>query len=574
MQDVKHILFVPHSSEQPVNALLLARKLASVATSRGYETTTVQSIEQLDTITAVDYVVVVGRQPNLVDALKNKKVSIVSLDLIQNDAEDILQNALTNATTLDQLVSNAPVSGATKFVAITACPTGVAHTFMAAEALQQGAKKLGYDIQVETQGSVGAKNILSDADIANADIVILATDIEVNTDRFAGKRVYRCGTGFALKQTNKAFENAIKEATVLESNHGQATAAASHDKKEKISLYKHLLTGISFMLPMVVAGGLILAISLIFGLNPVEGTLGGNLSVIGKTALTLMVPMLSGYIAYSIADRPGLAPGLIGGFLAAGPLGAGFLGGIVSGYLAGYVALFIAKKVPLPQSVESLKPILIIPLFATLITSLIMFYVVGSPVAYLFDAMKNFLNNMGTANAIAMGMLLAGMMCIDLGGPINKAAYAFTVGLLTTNTYMPMAATMAGGMVPPLGMAIATFLAKAKFDQAERDAGKASFVLGLCFISEGAISFAAKDPMRVIPSCILGGVLTGALVAYFHCELLAPHGGLFVLLIPNAINHGLLYLIAIFSGSILTGVSYALLKKKHTELVEAEPQKA
>lgn len=570
MQDVKHILFVPNSSEQPVNALLLARKLASVASSRGYETTTVQSVEQLDQVTA-DCVVVIGRQPQTIDALKDKKVSIVSLDLIQNDADEILNNALAHATTLDQIVSNAPASGATKFVAITACPTGVAHTFMAAEALQQGAKKLGYDIHIETQGSVGAKNILSDADIANADIVILATDIEVNTDRFAGKRVYRCGTGFALKQTNKAFENAIKEATVLESNAAQ-TATTSSDKKEKVSLYKHLLTGISFMLPMVVAGGLILAISLIFGLNPVEGTLGGNLSIVGKTALTLMVPMLSGYIAYSIADRPGLAPGLIGGFLAAGPLGAGFLGGIVSGYLAGYIALFIAKKVPLPQSVESLKPILIIPLFATLITSLIMFYVVGSPVAYLFEAMKNFLNNMGTANAVLMGMLLAGMMCIDLGGPINKAAYAFTVGLLTTNTYMPMAATMAGGMVPPLGMAIATFLAKAKFDQAERDAGKASFVLGLCFISEGAISFAAKDPMRVIPSCILGGALTGALVAYFHCELLAPHGGLFVLLIPNAINHGLLYLIAIFSGSVVTGITYALLKKKHIEVLE--PQKA
>lgn len=566
MQNTKHILFVPNSPEQPINALILARKLASVASSLGYKNTVAQSMETMDTQQA-DHVIFIGRRPSLTDALKDKQVSIVSLDVLQNNAEDILNNALNTSTTTEALASTSTASSrsASKFVAITACPTGVAHTFMAAEALQQGAAKHGYQINIETQGSVGAKNILTPESIAEADIVILATDIEVNTDRFIGKRVYRCGTGFALKQTDKAFANAIKEATVLESGTQQSQDEAKSEKKEKVGVYKHLLTGISYMLPMVVAGGLILAISLFFGLNPAEGTLAANLGLIGKTALTLMVPMLSGYIAYSIADRPGLTPGLIGGFLAAGPLGAGFLGGIASGYIAGYIALFLAKKVKLPQSVESLKPILIIPLFASLITGLIMVYVVGHPVAYIFDAMKHFLNNMGTGNAVLMGMILAGMMCIDLGGPINKAAYAFTVGLLTTNTYMPMAATMAGGMVPPLGMAIATFIAKAKFDQAERDAGKAAFVLGLCFISEGAISFAARDAVKVIPSCIIGGAITGALVAFFGCQLMAPHGGIFVLLIPNAINHAFLYLASILAGSIVTGVVYAVIRKKNPE---------
>lgn len=567
MEDVKHILFVPNSTNQPVNASILARKLSKTATQQGYANTVIQSFEDIADSPA-DQIIFIGDKPTDISTLQNKNISIVSLDVVQSNAIEILANALSTSTTADQLATTTTATSATRFVAITACPTGVAHTFMAAEALQQGAKKHGYDIQIETQGSVGAKNILSPEQVAQADIVILATDIEVNTDRFVGKRVYRCGTGFALKQTDKTFEQAIKEATVLDS--GNQPTADQEDKKEKAGIYKHLLTGISYMLPMVVAGGLILAISLIFGINPTEGSLGANLAMIGKTAMMLMVPMLSGYIAYSIADRPGLTPGLIGGLLAAGPLGAGFLGGIASGFIAGYIALFLAKKLKLPQSVESLKPILIIPLLASLVTGLLMVYVVGTPVAYLFEILKSFLSGMGSTNAILMGMVIAGMMCIDLGGPINKAAYAVAIGLFTTNNYMPIAAAMAGGMVPPLGMAIATFLAKAKFEQADRDTGKASFVLGLCFVSEGAISFAAKDAKRVIPSCILGGVLTGALVAYFHCELKTAHGGIFVLVIPNAMNNGLLYLLAIAAGSIVTGITYALLKQKQPAMVTTE----
>lgn len=569
MQTIKSVLFVINS-QQYVNALILAKKLSQLAQQQGYDSAIIAVQDQLPE-QDFDTVVFIGQAPSQLEAFNDYAVATISLQQAMDNAEQSLQDALSKTTTVAQLATQPNAQPqAQNFVAVTACPTGVAHTFMAAEALQQGAAKLGYRIQVETQGSVGAKNILTDEAIAAADIVILATDIEVNTDRFVGKRVYRCGTGFALKQTDKAFTEAITEAKLLESSKQNSQKANPEANKEKTGVYKHLLTGVSFMLPMVVAGGLLIALSLCFGLNAAEqaGSLAAVLKQIGAAAFSLMVPMLAGYIAYSIADRPGLAPGLVGGLIAT-QLNAGFLGGIVAGFLAGYIALFLAKKIKLPTSLEALKPILIVPLLGTLSVGLIMFYVVGHPVAQIFEMMKDFLNNMGTTNAVLMGIVLASMMCIDLGGPINKAAYAFTVGLLTTNTYMPMAATMAGGMVPAIGMAIATLLAKQKFNQNERDAGKAAFVLGLCFISEGAIPFAAKDPIRVIPACIAGGAVTGALVALFHCELVTPHGGIFVLLIPNAISHAWLYLAAIAIGSCITGVIYALLKRREVVEVQA-----
>lgn len=569
MQTIKSLLFVINS-QQYVNALILAKKLAQIAQQQGYDSAIISVQDELPE-QDFDAVVFIGQIPSQLEAFNDYAVATISLQQAMDNAEQSLQEALSNPTTVAQLATQPnDQRQAQNFVAVTACPTGVAHTFMAAEALQQGAAKLGYRIQVETQGSVGAKNILTDEAIAAADIVILATDIEVNTDRFVGKRVYRCGTGFALKQTDKAFAEAMTEAKVLESSKQNNQKTNQDANKEKTGVYKHLLTGVSFMLPMVVAGGLLIALSLCFGLNAAEeaGSLAAVLKQIGAAAFSLMVPMLAGYIAYSIADRPGLAPGLVGGLIAT-QLNAGFLGGIVAGFLAGYIALFLAKKIKLPTSLEALKPILIVPLLGTLSVGLIMFYVVGHPVAQIFEMMKDFLNNMGTTNAVLMGIVLASMMCIDLGGPINKAAYAFTVGLLTTNTYMPMAATMAGGMVPAIGMAIATLLAKQKFNQSERDAGKAAFVLGLCFISEGAIPFAAKDPIRVIPACIAGGAVTGALVALFHCELVTPHGGIFVLLIPNAISHAWLYLAAIAIGSCITGVIYALLKRREVVEVQA-----
>ncbi|MDO5651190.1 MAG: fructose-specific PTS transporter subunit EIIC [Moraxella sp.] len=491
---------------------------------------------------------------NVVDWLLNQPLGTSSTSVAANttDATDI-----TDTT-------DKPL----KFVAITACPTGVAHTFMAADALKMGADKLGYQIDVETQGSVGAKNILSSEAIAAADFVILATDIEVDTERFVGKKVYRCKTGFALKQTNKAFSDAINTAQPLSAK--TIAVNTSTTDGEKSSIYKHLLTGVSYMLPMVVAGGLLIALSFVFGIKAfeVDGSLADMLMTTGKAAFGLMVPMLAGYIAYSIADRPGLAAGLIGGILA-NEMGAGFLGGIVAGFLAGFSAKFLVQQLKLPSTLEALKPILIIPLLSSLVVGLVMFYVVGEPVAYLLTAMETFLKNMGTTNAVLMGLVIGAMMCVDLGGPINKAAYAFSVGLLTTQTYLPMAIAMAGGMVPAIGMGLATLVAAKKFNDTERSAGKAALVLGACFISEGAIPFAAKDPARVIPCCIAGGAVTGGLVALFGNQLVAPHGGVFVMLIPGAISKPVLYLVAIAIGSVVTGAAYTILKGSDAKAEQA-----
>ncbi|WP_219863330.1 PTS fructose-like transporter subunit IIB [Vreelandella piezotolerans] len=466
----------------------------------------------------------------------------------------------------------APTSsaGGKNIIAVTACPTGVAHTFMAAEALAEAGKAMGHQIRVETQGSVGAQNQLTDDDIAAADVVVLACDIEVDPSRFAGKRIYRTSTGNALKKPRPTLEAALTDAAVEDGTSTAGSATAKKSIKEK-GIYKHLLTGVSFMLPMVVAGGLLIALSFVFGIEAFqeEGTLAAALMQIGGgTAFALMIPVLAGYIAYSIADRPGIAPGMIGGMLAA-EIGSGFIGGILAGFLAGYVALAVTRYVKLPSSVESLKPILIIPLIASLVTGLTMIYVIGEPVAAVLSALTSFLESMGSTNAVLLGILLGAMMCFDLGGPVNKAAYTFGVGLLASETYGPMAAIMAAGMVPAIGMGIASFVARNKFSAPEREAGKASFVLGLCFISEGAIPFAAKDPLRVIPACIAGGAVTGALSMLVGAKLMAPHGGIFVLLIPNAITPALLYLGAIVVGSLITGLGYAFIKRGAAQVAVA-----
>ncbi|MEZ9834467.1 PTS fructose transporter subunit IIBC [Vibrio breoganii] len=495
--------------------------------------------------------------------LVNKKVYQGNIKDAVKNANAFIENAQQHAITLTSdavSTSSTESSDSKKIVAITACPTGVAHTFMAAEALEDEAVRQGHQIKVETRGSVGAKNQLTEQDIEQADLVIIAADIDVPLDRFNGKLLYCTKTGPALKKTKQEIEKAFLEATPYQAT-GGASAEVSAESK---GVYQHLMTGVSHMLPVVVAGGLIIALSFVFGIEAFkqEGTLAAALmSIGGGSAFALMIPVLAGYIAFSIADRPGLAPGLVGGMLAS-TLGAGFLGGIAAGFIAGYSAKFIADKLSLPQSMEALKPILIIPFVATLFTGLVMIYVVGSPVAATMSGLENFLNTMGAGNAVMLGILLGAMMCFDLGGPVNKAAYAFGVGLLASQQYAPMAAIMAAGMVPALGMGLATFLAKSKFEASAREAGKASFVLGLCFISEGAIPFAAKDPMRVIPSCMAGGALTGALSMLFGAELLAPHGGLFVLLIPNAISPVLMYLVAIAAGTAVTGFSYAFLKKR------------
>lgn len=524
---------------------------------KGVEKVSQEQINNADVIVAVGPVSSLAR-------FEGKKVYQATLEACFENPGKVLKSAADQVTvyvhTKTQARANEPTSSIKRIVGVTACPTGVAHTFMAAEAIEEEAKAEGLWVKIETRGSVGAKNQLTAEEIAQADLVIIAADIDVDMSRFDGKKVYRTSTGLALKKTKQEFKKAFETAQIYTSSGAKNSEATG---QEKGGIYKHLMTGVSHMLPLVVAGGLCIALSFVFGIDAFkeEGTLAAALMQIGgDTAFALMVPVLAGFIAFSIADRPGLAPGLIGGMLAS-TLGAGFLGGIVAGFIAGYSAKFIADKLHLPNSMAALKPILIIPLVASLFTGLIMIFVVGGPVADIMSGLTTFLNNMGSSNAVLLGLILGSMMCFDLGGPVNKAAYTFGVGLLASQIYTPMAAVMAAGMVPAMGMGLATFIAKSKFSQAEQEAGKASFVLGLCFISEGAIPFAARDPMRVIPSCMAGGAVTGMLSMLIGAKLMAPHGGIFVLFIPNAITPAFLYLGSILVGTLITGVLYSILKQ-------------
>lgn len=464
----------------------------------------------------------------------------------------------------------AAAKGSGLLVAITACPTGIAHTFMAAEALKRAAEAKGLRIKVETQGSVGAKNALTPEEIAEADAVIIGADTHVATDRFTGKRLLKTSVGEALKHPGRVVDEALAlppaaaGGGAAQPGYGDAVAQAKARQKEgQAGPYKHLLTGVSFMLPFVVAGGLVIALSFVFGIEAFKepGTLPAALMQIGgEAAFALMVPVLAGYIAYSISDRPGLAPGFIGGMLAA-EIGAGFLGGIVAGFLAGYVARWLRDHIHLPVTLEGLKPVLVIPLLATLVVGLMMIYVIGTPVAAIMAGLTSFLQGMTGANAVALGLLLGAMMALDMGGPVNKAAYAFAVGLLASNTFTPMAAVMAAGMTPPLGLALATVVARNRFTAQEHEAGKAAAVLGLAFITEGAIPFAAKDPLRVIPCLMAGSAVAGALSMWFGCTLRAPHGGAFVLAIPNAVAPLGFYVLAILAGTVVTTLALVVVKR-------------
>ncbi|HKS33757.1 MAG TPA: PTS fructose transporter subunit IIBC [Enterobacteriaceae bacterium] len=513
--------------------------------------------------------IVLGSAVPADSALNGKQVFLGDINRAVAHPELFLSEAKNNASAYVAPAAAAPAAsgGVKRVVAVTACPTGVAHTFMAAEAIETEAKKRGWWVKVETRGSVGAGNAITPEEVAEADLVIVAADIEVDLAKFAGKPMYRTTTGLALKKTAQELDKAVAEAKPYQPS-GQAASTAS-DKKESAGAYRHLLTGVSYMLPMVVAGGLCIALSFAFGIEAFKtpDTLAAALMQIGGgSAFALMVPVLAGYIAFSIADRPGLTPGLIGGMLAVST-GSGFIGGIIAGFLAGYVAKAISQKVKLPTSMEALKPILIIPLFSSLIVGLAMIYLIGKPVAGILEGLTHWLQTMGTANAVLLGAILGGMMCTDMGGPVNKAAYAFGVGLLSTQTYAPMAAIMAAGMVPPLAMGLATLVVRNKFDKGQQEGGKAALVLGLCFISEGAIPFAARDPMRVLPCCIVGGAVTGAISMMIGAKLMAPHGGLFVLLIPGAITPVLGYLLAIVAGTLVAGLSYAVLKRPEAAAV-------
>ena len=522
-------------------------------------------LEFIDNPNDADLAIVLGTALPADTALAGKQVYLGDINRAVSHPELFLSEAKSHALPYEAPAQAEPTAkGAVKrIVAVTACPTGVAHTFMAAEAIETEAKKRGLWVKVETRGSVGAGNAITPEEVEQADLVIVAADIEVDLAKFAGKPMYRTTTGLALKKTAQELDKAMVEAKPYQPT-GQSKSPADSAKKESGGgAYRHLLTGVSYMLPMVVAGGLCIALSFAFGIKAfeVKGTLAAALMQIGGgSAFALMVPVLAGFIAFSIADRPGLTPGLIGGMLAVSG-GSGFIGGIIAGFLAGYVAKLISTKLKLPPSMEALKPILIIPLVSSLIVGLAMIYLIGTPVAALLNWLTHWLQTMGTANAVLLGAILGAMMCTDMGGPVNKAAYAFGVGLLSTQTYAPMAAIMAAGMVPPLAMGIATLIARKKFDQGQREGGKAALVLGLCFISEGAIPFAARDPMRVLPCCIVGGAVTGAISMAVGAKLMAPHGGLFVLLIPGAITPVVGYLVAIIVGTLVAGLSYAVLKR-------------
>lgn len=452
-----------------------------------------------------------------------------------------------------------------KILAVTACPTGIAHTYMAAEAIEEAAKEKGYEVKVETRGSVGVENELTAKDIEDADAILLACDTAVPMERFIGKKLLSVPVSEALKDTQALIEKALKSPIYKDTNKNLADEVSDIKAQrgaDRKGVYKHLMNGVSFMIPFVVAGGIAIAISFIFGYNAFEqeGTLAAYLMSIGGGggAFGLMVPILSGYIAYSIADRPGLAPGMIGGAVAS-QLNAGFLGGLVAGFLAGYIVELIKKHIRLPRTLQGIMPVLIIPVLGSLSVGLLLFYVIGTPVAGINTAMNNFLINMSGANAILLGLIVGLMMAVDMGGPINKAAYAFGTGTLIAGTGSAvMAAVMATGMVPPLGLALATVLFRNKFTNAEKEAGKAAWVLGASFITEGAIPFAAADPLRVIPSIMLGSGITGALSMAFNATLSVPHGGLFVFF---AVERLPLYLLAIAIGTFVTAISLGIVKK-------------
>ena len=550
-----HIYFTPSANLGNAKAFLL-REMLSKATQAQHQI--------VDSAEAADLIIVLGNALPNNAGFNGKKVFLAKIDEHFNAPENLLDTAIQQAQDYVPPAESAVVSNGKmkNIVAVTACPTGVAHTFMSAEAIETYAKQQGWQVKVETRGQVGAGNEITAEEVAAADLVFVAADIDVPLDKFKGKLMYRTSTGLALKKTAQEFDKAFKEAKIYEG--GVTSAAKAEERGEKKGVYKHLMTGVSHMLPLVVAGGLLIAISFMFGIEAFkdENIAGGLpkalMDIGGGAAFHLMIAVFAGYVAFSIADRPGLAVGLIGGMLAT-TAGAGILGGIIAGFLAGYVVKGLNSAIQLPPSLTSLKPILILPLLGTLIVGLAMIYVINPPVAKIMAALSDWLKSLGNINAIVLGVILGAMMCIDMGGPVNKAAYTFSVGMLASQVFTPMAAAMAAGMVPPIGMAIATWLARNKFTANQRDAGKASFVLGLCFISEGALPFVAADPLRVIISCVIGGATAGAISMSLGIALQAPHGGLFV--VPF-VSEPLMYLAAIAIGSVVTGVIYALIKPK------------
>lgn len=465
-------------------------------------------------------------------------------------------------------------------VAVTACPTGIAHTYMAAEAIEKKAKELGYQVKVETRGSAGAKNVLTDDEIAKATGVIVACDTNVPTDRFDGKKVIECQVSDGINKTEELVKRiAAGDAPVFKASGKKEASHSSIGGKESIGhqIYKHLMNGVSHMLPFVVGGGILIAIAFLIDgfsvdLNSLPADQRANFGTItqgaalfkgiGGTAFGFMLPILAGFIAMSIADRPGLAVGFVGGSIAANGT-SGFLGALVAGFVAGYIVNLLKKIFSkLPESLDGVKPVLLYQLLGIFLIGVIMQFVVEPPIGALNTAINNGLNGLNGASAVVLGVLLGGMMAIDMGGPVNKAAYVFGTASIAAGNYNIMAAVMIGGMVPPLAIALATIFFKNKFTAEERKAGPTNFIMGLSFITEGAIPFAASDPLHVLPACAVGSAVAGGLSMAFGCTLMAPHGGIFV--VPT-IGNPLMYLVALVIGSFIACGLLGLLKKKVSE---------
>lgn len=465
-------------------------------------------------------------------------------------------------------------------VAVTACPTGIAHTYMAAEAIEKKAKELGYQVKVETRGSGGAKNVLTDDEIAKAAGVIVACDTNVPTDRFDGKKVIECQVSDGINKAEELIKRiASGDAPVFKASGKKEASHSSVGGKESVGhqIYKHLMNGVSHMLPFVVGGGILIAIAFLIDgfsvdLNSLPADQRANFGTItqaaalfkgiGGTAFGFMLPILAGFIAMSIADRPGLAVGFVGGSIAANGT-SGFLGALVAGFVAGYIVLLLKKVFSkLPESLDGMKPVLLYPLLGIFLVGVIMQFVVEPPIGALNTAINNGLNGFNGASAVVLGVLLGGMMSVDMGGPVNKAAYVFGTASIAAGNYNIMAAVMIGGMVPPIAIALATIFFKNKFTAEERKAGPTNFIMGLSFITEGAIPFAASDPLHVLPACVVGSAVAGGLSMAFGCTLMAPHGGIFV--VPT-IGNPLMYLVALVIGSFIACGLLGLLKKKVSE---------
>lgn len=513
---------------------------------------------------------------NFTSGLRNAKtveefLSVIDRAEAEKDAEEEKKNSADTKNAAEEKTTD----NGKLILAVTGCPNGIAHTYMAAENIEKKAKELGCRVKVETRGSGGAKNVLTKAEIAEAACIIVAADTQVPMDRFAGRPVIQCKVSDGISKAEELLDRALNGNVPLYQAKGGSQTADSEEESDSIGhqIYKHLMNGVSHMLPFVIGGGILIAIAFLIDgfavdLNslPFEersnfGTitpLAAMFKSIGGVAFGFMLPILAGFIAMSIADRPGLAVGFVGGAIAANGT-SGFLGALVAGFVAGYLVRLLKKLFEkLPEGLEGIKPMLLYPVIGIFLIGVIMTYVVEPPIGALNVMINNGLNSMNGAKAILLGALLGGMMSVDMGGPVNKAAYVFGTASIAAGNYNIMAAVMVGGMVPPLAIALATMFFKNKFTEEERKAGPTNIVMGLSFISEGAIPFAASDPLRVLPSCIIGSAVAGALSMAFGCTLMAPHGGIFVFL---TVGHPLLYLISLAVGSVVGCVILGLLKK-------------